>query len=69
MTPNRWGVIWPDGSYTGAIGQLARDVAHYAKQHDGQVYEIGSAEDPERREAPPIPTAPQVQRNQEELFA
>lgn len=46
--PNRWGVLWPDTSYTGPIAQYARDLTTYAKSDGGRVYEIGGAEDPER---------------------
>lgn len=43
----RYGVQWPDGSFTGGITFSQRDAAAYAKTNDGSVYEVGSAEDPE----------------------
>lgn len=47
MNAPRYGVLWPDGSFTGGISFSYRDTAAYAKNHDGSVYEVGSAEDPE----------------------
>ena len=43
----KYGIIWPDGSYTGPLAEHARELAFYAKQHGGRVYLVGSAEDPE----------------------
>ena len=42
-----WGIQYPDGTYTGPIAQFARDLTHYAKLHDGKVYELGGVDDPE----------------------
>lgn len=48
MTPPRFGVTWPDGSYTGGISDSYRDTCAYARTVPGAtVYEVGSDADPE----------------------
>ena len=53
---NRFGVLWPDGSYTGGITDQQRLVMRYAQTDGGKWYEVGGANDPERqlRERNPI---------------
>ena len=43
----RYGIRWPDGSYTGGITDSLRFAQHYAREHAGTVYAVGSPEDPE----------------------
>ncbi len=45
----RYGVEWPDGTYTGAISDQQRLAASYARNHNGKAYEVGSASDPEKK--------------------
>ena len=53
---SRFGVKYPDGTYSGPITHSRRDAAHYGKPFHAEVYEVGSAEDPasrHQREAEP----------------
>jgi len=44
----RFGVAWPDGSYTGGITDSYRDACAYARTVPGAtVYPVGSDADPE----------------------
>lgn len=44
----RYGVLWPDGSYTGGITDHARLAMRYAQTDGGKWYEVGGPDDPER---------------------
>ena len=64
----RFGVKYPNGTWSGSITASRRDAAHYGKPYHGQVYEVGSADDPaprHPREAEPwdfADTTPAVRR-------
>lgn len=44
-----YGIIWPDGTYTGGITDKHAWAAEYAKTSgfNGKVYTVGSEDDPE----------------------
>ena len=46
----RYGVNWPDGSYTGPITDHYNRAARYARDHGGTAYQEGTSEDPEHHE-------------------
>jgi hypothetical protein len=48
MTPG-FGVIYPDGTYTGVVSVDRSLAVAYARIWKGSVYQVGSAEDPERK--------------------
>lgn len=48
----RYGVLYPDGKFSGNVTDSASRAASYAKLQHGKVYEVGSAEDPARRGQP-----------------
>lgn len=57
MTP-RYGILWPDGTFTGGITERHAWAAEYAKTSgfSGKVYTEGSEDDPELR--PRVPKEP-----------
>ena len=72
---NRYGVRYPNGTYSGAISPTAKDLKPYAREHHGAIYEAGTAEDPAPRhqcEAEPwdfADTTPDVRRIEPEDIA
>lgn len=44
----RYGVIWPDGAFTGGITEHYHHATHYAKTGNGRAYQVGGSDDPER---------------------
>lgn len=44
---SRYGVRWPDGTFTGGIGFSYRELTEYARSFGGRVYEVGADNDPE----------------------
>ena len=47
MNAPRYGIKYPDGSYTGGITADHSLAAHYARLHKAVVYKVGSSDDPE----------------------
>ena len=48
MSGARYGVLWPDGGYTGGLTESYRDACAYARTVPGaQVYQSGTDADPE----------------------
>jgi len=46
----RFGILWPDGTFTGGITDTRQFAVAFAKDHRGTVYEVGGADDPEAKE-------------------
>jgi hypothetical protein len=55
MTAHRYGVKYPDGTWSGPISPTAKDLKPYAREHHGTIYEAGTAEDPAPRYRPEAP--------------
>ena len=43
----KYGVVYPDGTYTSGITEHYRLAKHYAREHEGAVYAVGGPDDPE----------------------
>ena len=58
----RYGVLWPDGTYTGGITDKHAWAAEYARisGFNGRAYTVGGEDDPETKAGQPVTSVPLV---------